>query len=132
MNNQNKTIEYDQFGIPIASHDTKNKEDIVTNKESQNKDYSVHNDVAISGFEDGVARRPYFHFIANILWIFKYDYQKVNRRVELFADGRDTKHSQNFIDKDYDEVLDIITSSLLKEFYKDPKEKEALDVKKLK
>ena len=89
----------------------------------------MHNDVAISGFEDGVARRPYFHFIANILWIFKYEYQKVNRRTELFEDGRDAKVSAHFINKDYDEIVNIIIDSMLSEFYKESyQEKMALNV----
>jgi len=115
-----------------SSHLPTEKE-ITSDQLAKNKDFSVHNDVAISGFEDGVARRPYFHFIANILWIFKYEYQKVNRRTELFEDGRNAKTSKHFIDKEYDELVNIIIDSMLKEFYKKSyNEKEALNVKQLK
>ncbi len=40
------------------------------------KDYSIHNDVTISGFHDGIARRPQTHLLASLLWILDFEYRK--------------------------------------------------------
>lgn len=57
-----------------------NKQDIVQNNALEvEKDYSIHNDVSISGFEDGVARRPHMHLIASIMWILQFELKKQYR-----------------------------------------------------
>ena len=43
------------------------------------KDYSIHNDVCIAGFTDGVGRRPAQHLIAAILWVLDFEYKKMDR-----------------------------------------------------
>lgn len=43
------------------------------------KDYSIHNDVAIAGFTDGVGRRPAQHLLAAILWVLDFEYRKIDR-----------------------------------------------------
>lgn len=79
-----------------------------SNKAQGGKDYSIHNDVAITGFQDGISRRPQTHLLASLLWIFEFEYRKVTRCEKYFVGDRDYKHAKGSIDKEYDEVLDII------------------------
>lgn len=67
---------------------TGSKIDHVDEEKNQAKDFSIHNDVAIAGFVDGVARRPYWHLMASILWIFQFEYTNINRCPEFFVGDR--------------------------------------------
>jgi hypothetical protein len=62
--------------------------------EISNKDYSINNDVAVTGFMDGVGRRPLQHMIAQIIWILKFECKKVTRCAELFVGERDNRNAK--------------------------------------
>lgn len=54
------------------------------------KEYSIHKDCAIAGF-DGISRRPKYHMIASILWLIDFNLRKVNRKSEFFIGDRNRK-----------------------------------------
>ena len=54
------------------------------------KEYSIHKDCAIAGF-DGVCRRPKYHMIASVLWLIDFNLRKVNRKSEFFIGDRNRK-----------------------------------------
>lgn len=85
----------------------------------------------MSGFHCSVAKRPYFHLLANCFWQFNFDYKKDKTNREYFLKFfKDRMLSPAELDREYDEVLDIVTQQMLKEWYKNG-EPEVLDTVKV-
>ena len=84
--------------------------------DSKQVDFKVHKDVAIAGFTDGVARRPKHQLMAAIMWMFDFEYRKVNRRVECFLGNRNSQVANDRTEKEYDEILDILLQSSQEEY----------------
>lgn len=91
----------------------------------------MQNDVSLSGFNCTVAKRPYFHMLANCYWQFNFDYKKNPANREYFmAHFKDRQLSASEQEKEYDEILDIVTKQMLREWYKNG-EVEVLDTVKV-
>ena len=73
----------------------------------------MHKDVALAGF-DGIARRPKHHLIASMLWLVDFTYRKANRRADCFLGARSGRSAETRerVEREYDEVLDILKGSI--------------------
>ena len=43
---------------------------------------------------DGVGRRPHWHLMASIMWIFKFEYLNINRCAEFFVGDRNYEEAK--------------------------------------
>ena len=84
--------------------------------------YSIHKHVAVSGVE--VAKRCKYQLVASVLYLVNFWLRKVNRRTELFADGKvDGRETE----QQYDAVLDSIMKGI-EENYGDDEINHVLDL----
>ena len=91
-------------------------------EEKQNKlekEYSLHKDCALAGF-DAIARRPKKHLLASILWLIDFTYRKSHRKAECFLGDRSGRIPETMatVDNEYDEILDILKQSILENYEK--------------
>ena len=93
------------------------------------ENYSIHKDCSVVGVE--IARRPKYQLFASILYLVNFWLRKIERRTELFMDheriGDDISEEA---ERDYDQILDIIVTSL-QDNYGDDEYNAALDMVQL-
>lgn len=60
-----------------------------------------------------MARRPKYQLVASILYLINFTLRKIDRRSELFAEAdKQVGAIESDIEKDYDQILDIMFSSI--------------------
>ena len=59
------------------------------------------------------------------MWIFEFEYRKIDRCPKVFVGDRDYRYAKTYIDREYDEIIDILLASMLEDYHKD--HPEALD-----
>lgn len=98
--------------------------------EANKSKYSIHKDPAIAGVE-AIGRRPKHHLIASVLWLMDFTYRKQTRRSHCFLGSRSYKSHARQVEREYDEILDILKTSIYAN-YGDDEVNAALDVIDLK
>lgn len=107
-------------GPTTYENDTASKREEI--QQEENRGYSIQKHVAISGVE--VAKRTKYQLIASVLYLVNFWLRKVNRRTELFADGKvDARQTE----EQYDSVLDSIVKGI-EENYGDDEINHVLDL----
>ena len=105
-------------------------EQILLKRNEQSK-FSISKDCALTGFE-AISRRPKYHLVVNILWLIDFGWRKLERRHECFlGDRAASKNTLAKVEREYDEILDILKNSLSKNFG-DEEINWALDIFELK
>ena len=95
--------------------------------EISGKDFSIVNDVAISGFRDGIARRPIYHMVASLMWVLNFEYKKVNRCSQYFSGERSSAKKNT--EAEYDQIIDDIIRGMLNTWHLE--NQEGVDIKKM-
>jgi len=73
-------------------------------------------EISLTGFQ-AIGRRPKYHLAANLLWLIDFQWRKMDRRYEYFLGDRATSNDANKLaEAEYEEVLDIIKASFLKNY----------------
>ena len=99
-------------------------------KNEESKMLSIVKECSISGFQ-AIGRRPQYHLAANILWLIEFSWRKLQRRSECFlGDRAASKNVLAQIEKEYDQILDILKQSFCQN-YGDDETNLALDVLKI-
>lgn len=101
-------------------------------EENSKKPFSLHKDCALAGFHT-IARRPKHHLIASVLWLIDFTYRRTHRKADSFLGDRSGRvgSTQARVEKEYDEVLDILKESIQANYGED-EINAALDVVDLK
>ena len=102
---------------------------LIDTLEISGKDFSIVNDVAISGFRDGIARRPIYHMVASLMWILNFEYKKVNRCSQFFIGERNYDYAKKNTEAEYDSIIADVINGMLKTWHSE--NQEGVDIKKM-